>query len=159
MKKKRIAQTLAALVLGAAFQATPARAQHSVRLAWTASSDAAANPSLAYNVYRSANCAGAFARLNSAPVAATSYLDASALAGAWCYQVTAVLNGTESVPSSEAVAVIPLPPSAREGCARRGSLLGWIRCVAALPNARSQQDAKAKRPANATRHREAEPAP
>ena len=52
MKKKGMAPGLAALVLsavGVAATPSPPWAQHSVRLAWTASSSAAANPSLTYN--------------------------------------------------------------------------------------------------------------
>jgi hypothetical protein len=126
----------AALVLLLALLAAPtSRAQHSVSLAWTASSSAAGNPSLAYNVYRSAACTGTFAKINSSPVAATAFLDADVFAGAYCYQVTAVLAGLESTASNVASAVVPAAVTPKATCAHRGALVDWIRCVAALPRA------------------------
>ena len=94
-----------------AFFASPARAQHSASLSWTASSDAAANPSLGYNVYRLAGACPAsgttgFTKLNASPVTATTFSDATVGLGAACYYVTATLNGAESVPSNTASAVI-----------------------------------------------------
>jgi hypothetical protein len=53
---------------------------------WTASSD----PVAGYHVYRASAPAGAFARLTTNPVAATSFTDPSALAGSSTYQVRAV---------------------------------------------------------------------
>lgn len=92
-----LALALAALVLGT----VPARAQNSVRVSWTASSDAGGNPSLVYNVYRAGSCPGQFTRLNSAPLSGTSYLDKNVAVGAvYCYQVTAVLNSVESYPQT-----------------------------------------------------------
>ena len=131
----------AAILLSSALcvlTAAPVRAQtHSVALTWTASASAAANPSLTYNVYRSPGCSGTFTRLNSSSVTATSFTDASLASGTYCYQVTAVLNGTESAPSSQAAAVVPAPAPPRQppSCAHRGSLIDWIRCVASLPHA------------------------
>ncbi len=126
----------AALVLLVATLAAPeSRAQHSVGLAWTASSTAAGNPSLTYNVYRSAACTGTFAKLNSTPVAATTFLDATVFTGTYCYQVTAVLAGFESVPSNEVSAVVPASVTPKASCAHRGALIDWIRCVSALPRA------------------------
>ena len=58
---------------------------------WTARSDAAANPSLTYNVDRAASCPGHFVKINPAPRIGTSYVDRSAGTGvAYCYQMTAV---------------------------------------------------------------------
>jgi hypothetical protein len=135
----KLAPTLVFVAL--AVTAAPARAQtHNVALTWTASADAAANPSLTYNIYRSSACSGTFAKLNTAPVAATTYLDSAVLPGTYCYQATAVLAGVESVPSNQAVAVVPAPltltpgpPPSRATCAHRGPLIGWIRCVASRP--------------------------
>lgn len=129
---KCIDVTLALLALTIA--ALPARAQHTVSLTWTTSTDAAANPSLAYNVYRSLTCTGAFAKLNASPVAATNYSDAAVLPGSYCYQVTA-LSGAESAPSNQATALIPAPLQQQNRCAHRGKLLDWLRCVAASPQA------------------------
>jgi hypothetical protein len=110
--------------------ATTARCQHNVQLTWLASPDAAANPSLTYNVYRSLTCDGTFSKLNSSPVANTSYLDTSVLAGSYCYQVTSLLSGIEGSPSNQA-AVVTAANTLRqqESCPRRGTLLAWLRCA------------------------------
>ncbi|HEY2823073.1 MAG TPA: hypothetical protein VGJ06_18655 [Candidatus Acidoferrum sp.] len=100
-----------ALCLAPLFFAPPARAQHSASLSWTASSDAAANSALGYNVYRLAGACPAsgtagFTKLNSTPVTTTTYSDTTIGPGSFCYYVTATLNGAESVPSNTAPAVI-----------------------------------------------------
>jgi hypothetical protein len=124
----------AAFVLFVVALAAPeSRAQHSVGLAWTASSTAAGNPSLTYNVYRSPACTGTFTKLNSTPVAATTILDTTVFTGTYCYQVTAVLAGLESVPSNEVSAAVPASVTPKASCAHRGALIDWIRCVSALP--------------------------
>lgn len=135
----------AVLFLAVALLAWPARAQYSVKLSWTASSSAAANPSLTYNVYRASTCPGFFSKLNSNPVAATAYVDSGAGSGAaYCYQVTAVLAGVESAPSNQAVATVP-PPSDRQAvCAHRGPIVGWLRCLGARP--RKQNSGSAATP-------------
>ncbi|HXJ17935.1 MAG TPA: fibronectin type III domain-containing protein [Candidatus Polarisedimenticolia bacterium] len=117
----------------------------SAYLAWTPSRDAAANSSLTYNVYRAASCAGRFAKINAAPVTATTYLDNQPPPGMYCYRVTAVLSGTESAPSNTATATIlplrpttkqfgaSLPADAVQDCSHAGSLIRWIRCIATRP--------------------------
>ena len=125
------------LVLALALSAVPARAQNSVRVSWTASSDAGANPSLIYNVYRAGSCPGQFTKLNSAPLLGTSYLDTNVAVGAvYCYQVTAVLNGVESVPSNQTIAAVPASADRPNPCQHRGALIGWIRCQIAQPKKR-----------------------
>jgi hypothetical protein len=90
----------------------PSRAQaHSVSLSWTASSDAAANPTLAYNVYRISGACPAsgttgFVKLSASPVSGTTFTDSTVPLGQVCYYVTATLNGGESLPSNTAAAVI-----------------------------------------------------
>ena len=135
------AATLTLLAIAIGLATPPARAQHSVSVMWTASTDAAANPSLAYNVYRSPICTGAFAKLNASPLGATSYLDTAVLPGAsYCYQVTSVLSGAESAPSNQAAVLIPSPPREQQsGCAHRGNLVTWLRCVAALQHAQPKR--------------------
>jgi len=131
---------IAIALLVVAFAGTPASAQHSVNLTWTASSDAAENSSLAYNIYRASTCGGPFAKLNASPLAATAYLDAAVLPGSYCYQVTSVLNGAESAPSNQAAALIPgasLPQ--QTGCQHRGSLLAWLRCASAIAHAQPKE--------------------
>src|SRR5579863_4303388 len=124
---KRLAVLLG---LALAFGASPAQSQYAVKISWTASTDAAANPSLTYNVYRAAACPGHFAKINAAPVIGTSYVDTSAGTGAaYCYQVTAVLSGVESVPSNQAIAAVPPPSDRQAACAHRGPVIGWIRCI------------------------------
>jgi hypothetical protein len=130
-----------------ALSSSAARAQsESTYLAWTASTDAAANPSLTYNVYRATSCAGTFAKINAAPVSATIYLDNQPPPGSYCYRVTSVLSGVEGDPSNTATATIlpeqpppaaqlsrSEPASARRSCSHAGDLIDWIRCVAAKP--------------------------
>lgn len=84
---------------------------HSVALAWTASTDAAANPTLTYNVYRAVTCAGTFSKISSG-VAAVTFTDTSVQPGAYCYQVTAFVNSAESVPSNQStVVILPAAPT------------------------------------------------
>lgn len=139
---KRIAAFLA-LMLPAIVAIGPAArvhaqstAHHTVTLSWMASADAAANPSLTYNVYRLAACSEPFAQLNASPDAATTYLDAAVFAGnTYCYQVTAVLGAAESEPSNVVAAEIPaavVAPPARTACAHRGAIVAWLRCMAAM---------------------------
>lgn len=95
--------------------ACPAFAQHSVVLTWNASTDAAANPSLTYNVYRStvacpASGVPAGATKVGSAVAALTYTDSTVQVGTNCYYVTSQLNGAESVGSNTAPAVL-LPAS------------------------------------------------
>src|SRR5258707_187346 len=92
--------------------AVPARSQsHSVSLSWNASADAAANPTLAYNVYRLSGACPAtgtagFTKLSASPVSGTTFTDATVPLGQVCYYVTATLNGAESVPSNTASGVV-----------------------------------------------------
>lgn len=135
---KRIAAVAA---LTSTLLASPANAQqYAVKLSWTASSDANANPSLTYNVYRASTCAGRFALINSSPVTGTSYIDTSSAAGvAYCYQVTAVLAGVEGAPSNQAAAAVPPPPDRQTVCSHRGPVIGWIRCLGSRPKHTSLQ--------------------
>ena len=129
-----------ALIFGFALSATPVLSQRAVRITWQASSDAAANPSLAYNVYRASSCAGQFSKLNAAGVSITTYLDTTVGAGAaYCYQVTAMLNGRESAPSNQVVAAIPPPSNRQASCGHHGPLIGWIRCIGARPKRLGQE--------------------
>ena len=140
MKLLPVFMALAFVILTAASAGAQSR---SVALRWTASASAAANPSLTYNVYRSPGCSGTFTRLNSSAVTATSFTDAGVAPGTYCYQVTAVLNGSESAPTNQAAAVVPAPAPPRQtpSCAHRGSLVDWIRCVASLPHAPPKEPA------------------
>lgn len=88
---------------------------HTANLSWTASTDAAANPSLTYNVYRSTSaCPTSGVPIGATKVASavsgTSYTDSTIQVGTNCYYVTSVLNGAESMGSNTAAAVV-LPAS------------------------------------------------
>ncbi|MBS1842419.1 MAG: hypothetical protein JSS69_10175 [Acidobacteria bacterium] len=91
-----------------------ASAPHSVVLTWNASPDAAANPAVTYNAYRVTGACSAsvtFTKINAAPIAALTFTDPNVAPGAYCYYVTAALNGIESVPSNQAAAaILVLPP-------------------------------------------------
>jgi hypothetical protein len=107
---KKITGLLGILALALSL-ATPVRAQHSASLTWGASPDAAANPTLSYNVYRlSGACptsgTAGFTKLNTTPVTTLTFTDSTIALGNACYYVTATLNGAESVPSNTASAVV-----------------------------------------------------
>lgn len=89
---------------------------HTVSLAWTASSDAAANSSLTYNVYRlngacpatapAAISGSGFTKLNTTPITTTAYVDSGLAPGTYCYFASAFLNLTESNPSNDASGIV-----------------------------------------------------
>jgi hypothetical protein len=99
-----------------------AQAAHSVALTWTASTDAAANPTLTYNVYRLNGACPAtaptsvsgsgFTKLNTAAITTTTFSDSGIAPGTYCYFSTAFLNATESIPSNTAQALVaPAAPT------------------------------------------------
>ncbi len=81
--------------------------QHNVSLSWAADSGTVAG----YNVYRGSQTGGPYAKLTSAPTAATAYGDASVSAGLTYFYVTTAVNsaGTESTFSNEVQAAVPSP--------------------------------------------------
>jgi hypothetical protein len=107
------------IVLLALLLAAPAFAQsaHSVTLSWTISPDAGANPALTYNVYRAPSaCPAAGPPANQVKIGSASVLtfqDTSVSIGqVYCYTVRSALNGSESLDSNTAAAVIlPSPPA------------------------------------------------
>src|SRR5258708_12053268 len=86
--------------------AVPARSQsHSVSLSWNASADAAANPTLAYNVYRLSGACPAtgtagFTKLSASPVSGTTFTDATVPLAHVCYYLPPPLNPPETIPSN-----------------------------------------------------------
>jgi hypothetical protein len=95
------------LFCGIAAFPLPAQAARKAVVTWNASSDAAANPTLAYNVYKLAGACPAsgtagFAKVNTSPVSALTFTDSGIGVGPVCYYVTATLNGAESIPSNTA---------------------------------------------------------
>ena len=91
-----------------------AQSAHNVSLTWSASADAAANPTLTYNVYRAPEAcpAGNVIPSNGVKVGnvpTPGYNDTAVLVGqSYCYFVTAALNGGESAPSNTAGGTIPI---------------------------------------------------
>src|SRR5271167_2179344 len=83
----------------------PAAKQHSVNLSWKASTSAV----VGYNVYRRGT--SGLVKLNSVPVAGTSYVDSTVQPGQTYYYMTKAVNakGTESTASNEIRADIPSP--------------------------------------------------
>jgi hypothetical protein len=81
--------------------------QHSVSLAWTASTSTVAG----YNVYRGTQSGGPYAIINGSTDTSTTYTDSSVQGGhTYYYVVTAVDgSGNESVNSNQAQAMVPSP--------------------------------------------------
>ncbi len=83
---------------------------HSVTLNW---SDIINPSGTTWNVYRAPGACTAspvFVKLNAAAVTVKTYVDSTVVSGSYCFQVTAVLNGIESLPSNSIGAVYPSPP-------------------------------------------------
>jgi fibronectin type III domain protein len=80
---------------------------HSVTISWTPSTSAV----VGYYIYRAPAADGAYVKLNSAPVNATQYTDATVESGhSYAYHVTSVAsNHMESRPSEEISATVPKP--------------------------------------------------
>ncbi len=129
--------TFVALLFFSLF-ATPALAQHTVALSWTASTTSG----VTYNVYRQQACSGNFSQINASAVTTTVYTDSAVAPGeTYCYQVTALMSAVESTVSNPAPATIPgssaqastSQPSSKAPCTRRGTFVDWAKCVASLP--------------------------
>jgi hypothetical protein len=103
-----LTSTLACLLLagcGKFFKEDPK--PHSVTITWTAST----SPVIGYYIYRAPVSGGAYVKLNSAPVNATQYTDATVEPGhTYAYHVTSVgPNRLESRPSEDISATVPKP--------------------------------------------------
>jgi hypothetical protein len=109
------------LSVGSLFAATP-----SVTLSWTPSTNATTTTPGTANVYRlTGTCPASVTTVTSFTQLATSqpdggpYTDSSvALGSTYCYVVTAVIGGVESVPSNTFQAVMsaqPAPPTGLKG--------------------------------------------
>jgi Abnormal spindle-like microcephaly-assoc'd, ASPM-SPD-2-Hydin len=81
--------------------------QHSVDVSW----DVSTPPASGYNVYRSTQSGGPATRLNAAPITVLIFTDNTVTSGVtYFYTVTSVAaDGSESVPSAQATAVVPNP--------------------------------------------------
>lgn len=91
-----------------------AQTTHTVTLNWV---DTANPTGTTYNAYRKAEaCAGtaALVKINTVPITAKTYTDASVAPGVYCYHVTAVsaISSLESTPSNTvgAIAENPIVP-------------------------------------------------
>ncbi len=83
---------------------------HNVTLNWTDTLNPAGTT---WNVYRAPSACTAssvFVKLTATALTVKTYTDSTVVSGSYCFQVTAVLNGVESVPSNQASAVYPFAP-------------------------------------------------
>lgn len=99
-------------ILALSSVAALAQSSHSVSLSWTPSTDTGGT----VNVYRApAACTAnptTFTPLANGIVAAGPYADTTVAVGAYCYYVTSVVNGAESLPSNKVTAtVLPQSPT------------------------------------------------
>lgn len=86
---------------------TQATSSHTVALSWDASTSSVAG----YNIYRGSQAGGPYSKLNSTPMAGTSYTDNAVASGATYYYVATSVdsNSAESAYSNQATAQIPSP--------------------------------------------------
>jgi Abnormal spindle-like microcephaly-assoc'd, ASPM-SPD-2-Hydin len=84
---------------------TQASSSHTVALSWGASTSSV----VGYNIYRGAQSGGPYSRLNSTPMAGTSFTDNTVASGATYYYVATSVdsNSSESTYSNQATAEIP----------------------------------------------------
>ncbi len=82
---------------------------HTASISWTNSPDTSST-----NVYRLAGSCPAgtagFTKITASPVTTGTYTDPAVTPGAYCYYVTATLNGVESIPSNTIQANVPVAP-------------------------------------------------
>jgi hypothetical protein len=85
---------------------TSAASTHSVMLKWTASPSAGVT---GYNVYRSTTAGSGYTKINSSPVSALTYTDATVVNGVTYYYVTTSVNGSgdESSYSEQVQMIVP----------------------------------------------------
>src|SRR5271157_2218956 len=118
---KRLAGATAVLLLFLCFAGSAQAQSHSAALTWTASTDdttaacTATGATCSQNVYRAAGSCSqtspVFTLLSSPASTATAYTDATLTPGTWCYAVTFVLNGSESLKDTAQVSLQPAAPS------------------------------------------------
>lgn len=102
-----VASSLIALLLLAVPVPALPQTAHQAVIKWNPSPDAAANPTLGYNVYKLVNACPAsgtagFTKVNASPISALTFTDSPLGIGPVCYYATATLNGAEGVPSNTA---------------------------------------------------------
>jgi fibronectin type 3 domain-containing protein len=81
---------------------------HSASLSWSASISSGVT---GYNIYRKTSSSGTYTKLNSSPIAGTTYTDNTVQAGQTYYYVATAVGttGLESTYSNESIAVVPSP--------------------------------------------------
>jgi fibronectin type 3 domain-containing protein len=81
------------------------QANYSVALSWNPSDSSV----MGYNLYRSTQSGGPYAKLNSSPMSATSYTDSNIVSGTTYYYVSTAVNSAdqESAYSNQASATVP----------------------------------------------------
>jgi len=86
---------------------TESSSSHMVALSW----DASTSSVVGYNIYRGAQSGGPYSRLNTTPMAGTSYTDDAVASGSTYYYVATSVDShsSESAYSNQAVAQIPNP--------------------------------------------------
>ncbi|MGA8150082.1 MAG: choice-of-anchor D domain-containing protein [Terriglobales bacterium] len=84
---------------------TQSTSSHTVALSW----DASTSSVLGYNIYRGTQSGGPYSKLNTTPMAGTSYTDNAVGSGSTYYYVATSVDSTssESTYSNQAVAQIP----------------------------------------------------
>jgi fibronectin type 3 domain-containing protein len=82
-----------------------AAAAHSVSLSWSAST----SPVAGYNIYRSVQPGGPYAKLTTSPTPSTAYADTAVQSGSTYYYVATSVNNSseESGYSNQSVATVP----------------------------------------------------
>lgn len=100
-----------ALLLALDTNVAAAQTAHQAVITWAAATDAVASST--YNVSRASGACPAtglgslvFAKINAAPVAALTFTDAGLSVGTYCYFVSQVQSGAESIPSNTAGGVV-----------------------------------------------------
>jgi hypothetical protein len=134
-KMKKIANLGLLIVIGIVVGNANAQSSgHSVTLRWTASRSG----NTTVNIYRetgacppSATSTNGFTRIASNYVSGGPFVDSSVVAGnTYCYVVTAVAGGAESLPSNPFQAVVPHPYTVLEWSAAVIALLLVLGLVA-----------------------------
>ena len=85
--------------------AAPPTTSRNVTLSWTAS---VTKNIKGYNVYRTATSGGTYAKLNSAPISATNYLDAGVPSGRTYYYVATTVDNNNIESANSNIAAAPV---------------------------------------------------
>lgn len=109
----RFRNVLTSLILALAVFVGPCSAQgtHAVQVTIGASPDAGGSAPQGYTLYKAATCTGTFSKVNTTLSTSLIITDTGLPPGSYCYRATFTLSGSESGPSTTAVAnVTPASP-------------------------------------------------